>query len=206
MVPRNPPQPTERQHMRNTNLHPKNAVCAAVLALLLAPAFTAPAQDLGTFSFDEHLNWSWSGGGGGYGSELPIGGIQYSILPTSYAFPLSQVGLTYGFTELGAVCDVIHFDTINTFSYYSDSGEPDPADLPGSLMSFVVGQGWNIDQQFPEVGPDIDNHIEFSVLIPGAGTMQFWGISDGVLVPEPHSALLVCLGAAVFALRRKSSP
>lgn len=190
----------------------KNTLRIAVLMALFVPMATmaiVPPPPKGTYTFDENGNWSWSGGGNGQVTEqLSGGGIQYDESVTGYSFYSTLVGQTYGFFEKGTsfdltnLLDVIHFDDASHFSYYSDPGDTDLADLTsGSLQDLLQSKGWSISSKSYEVGPE-GNNLTFSAMISDGGNISFSGINN---VPEPASFSLVIIGGlTVLGLVRRS--
>jgi len=192
----------------------KQVVALASLMLLTS---TASAQLVViTNSFDENGNWSWTSNGISIGegtiyTQISGGGIQYS---DPWPGP-SMIGMTFGFYEpedTNVLSDLIHFDTATNFSYYSDIGDSELADLTSiSLEQLVINNaayGWGesiATNRYIEIGSEGNNHIEFPLnLYQGedlVGTEVFVGISD---VPEPATLGLLALGGLALLWRRRS--
>lgn len=200
------------------------------LHIFLTSIISTNAQVYVDYIFDESGNWSWSDVGNGQllpqipphpiGSgqvtqQIPGGGVQFDLSSSRFLLPLSSVeSQTYGFFEAGTsfdlanLSDVVHFDDAYHFSYYSDFGESDLADLTsGSLTTLITSHGWTLPSQnmFYEFGSEGGNCLTFTVMTPQGVSVIFYGISD---VPEPASFGLMILGGLLGLcrlLRRKQS-
>jgi hypothetical protein len=173
------------------------------LATFIAVALGTPGYK---FSFDEHGNSLFNGGPNPY-QVVPVagGGIDYYLpFPVTPGFVLINNSADVTNSNIPGDSDLMtFFNALNNnnqnvgvlrfTSLIDDNDPPDLADVPVlQYLAPVI--------QIGEIGGEGSDNFQWIPGQPFPAGAEYYGVSDGTLVPEPSTFILLGLGTSGIGL------